>query len=244
MVPLLFETKLPNKILGHVNNSINIKCGAVVIYFYVFGRRVPVLIDTLIPTGISKKKKGIPILSKPSDNLKSPWFCLVEKAFIKLHGTFDNIISGFFGYSTYSLFFYRNFHVDSVLSFSDIMEYQEKGYIICASISEERKKYLLKEKKLHKLNCKHAYVIQKARIYNENNFLLMQNPWGETHWDGDYSENSNLWNDELIKALKGDFSPAGSFWMQYNDFKEIFDEFEVTKPIEPEWHIKMFQYQL
>ena len=124
------------------------------------------------------------------------------------------------------------------------MEYQEKGYIICASISEERKKYLLKEKKLHKLNCKHAYVIQKARIYNENNFLLMQNPWGETHWDGDYSENSNLWNDELIKALKGDFSPAGSFWMQYNDFKEIFDEFEVTKPIEPEWHIKMFQYQL
>ena len=72
----LFECHMPNSILGVVSNSINLKSGAVIIYLHAFGRRVPVLIDTLIPC----IRDNVPIFSHPKEG-KSPWFCLVEKAY-------------------------------------------------------------------------------------------------------------------------------------------------------------------
>ena len=65
-MPLLFERKLPNSILGHVKNSINIKCGAVIVYFQAFGRKLPVLIDTYV---LFDKHNDL-IGSKPSDTSK------------------------------------------------------------------------------------------------------------------------------------------------------------------------------
>lgn len=80
LVPFLFYRDTPDQILGHVKDSINIKSGAVVIYFNCFGRKTPVLIDTLLPT-----RNGHLIYSHPSDNSKSAWFCLVEKAYANLN---------------------------------------------------------------------------------------------------------------------------------------------------------------
>lgn len=48
MVYPLFERYFPNLILRPVENSTNIKCGAVVNYFQAFGHRTPALIDTFI----------------------------------------------------------------------------------------------------------------------------------------------------------------------------------------------------
>ena len=73
LIPTFFDTKTPNQILGRVQNSINLKCGAVVIYFNCFGYKTPVLIDTLLPL-----KNGQLRFSSPSDRNKSPWFCLFE----------------------------------------------------------------------------------------------------------------------------------------------------------------------
>ena len=86
LIPTLFDRDTPNLVLGREPNSINIKSGAVVIYFYCFGRKTPVLIDTLLPM-----KYGQLRFSHPSDNSKSPWFCLVEKAFAKLYGSYSEI---------------------------------------------------------------------------------------------------------------------------------------------------------
>ena len=48
LVTQLFERFLPNSILGEVENSINIKCGAIAVYFCAFGRKTPVIIDIFI----------------------------------------------------------------------------------------------------------------------------------------------------------------------------------------------------
>ena len=96
-VPDFFDHRV-ELYLGKEEDSINLKCGAVVIYFYAFGRRVPVLIDTLLPM-----KKGQLRFSNPIDNTKSPWFCLVEKAYAKLNGSYSDIIGGTLPQAIYSI---------------------------------------------------------------------------------------------------------------------------------------------
>ena len=76
LVKNLFETKIHDKILSKVKNSINLKPGAVVIKFRTLRGTIPILIDTRIPV---RKNSKTPIFSHPKTG-KSPWFLLVEKA--------------------------------------------------------------------------------------------------------------------------------------------------------------------
>lgn len=178
-VPLLFEIKLPNEILGNVLNSINIKCGAVVIYLQAFGRKIPVLIDTLIPVNEDNNPK----LSHPSDSTKSPWFSLVEKAMIKLYGTFSNLIRCYYEV-IYSLFFYNVIKSKLITSFDDLLKYQNEGCIMSARTPE----------KVYRddLWPKHSYSVLKVRNINGMKFLFLRNPWGHSEWKGDYSKESSF----------------------------------------------------
>ena len=109
LVEQLFDTRTRSKNKkGKKNNgefvdTINLKCGAVVVYFHAFGRITPVLIDTLIPF---KRGTRRPRFVHPADIKYSPWFCLVEKAFAKLHGSYSLIIGGALSSAIYHLFGY------------------------------------------------------------------------------------------------------------------------------------------
>lgn len=143
IIPSLFETSIPNRILGSVHDSLNIKSGAVVIYFNCFGKKTPVLIDTLMPI-----KNGKLRFSKPSDKNFSPWFCLIEKAYAKLYGSYSNIISGTLPHAMYNMFGYypknkifSRLRNDSEKFFSDqqifekMLKYQQKGAVMATSIT-------------------------------------------------------------------------------------------------------------
>lgn len=58
--------------------------------------------------------------------------------------------------------------------------------------------------------------------------------WGKSEWKGDWSENSNLWTNELRKKLKAK-DEKGTFWMSFDDFYENFYFLYLCKLLEEEY---------
>lgn len=249
LVPSLFD-RSADTILSKEQDSINIKCGAVVIYFHVFGRRTPILIDTLIPF---KRGTRTPRFSHPSDIKYSPWFCLVEKAFAKLQGSYSDIIGGTLPQAVYSLYGYfpmnmkmKDIKCGDMPVFDKIMKYQSKGAVMGAAIHlESLRQEITTDELLDKgLVTGHAYLVIKARKCDNKNFFCLRNPWGDHEWLGDWSDTSDLWTPELKQSLGMEQADNGTFWMIDNDFFKYFTEFQIAKPIPPEWHSRSFFYQI
>ncbi|KAK8871643.1 hypothetical protein M9Y10_007380 [Tritrichomonas musculus] len=250
LVPLLFDTDTPNRILGCVPNSINIKCGAVVIYFICFGRRTPVLIDTFMPI----HRNGTLRFSCPSSRSASPWFCLVEKAFAKLNGSYSNINWGYFEESVYSFFKYyptvkkisklnKPPKIDKMSVFDRIMKYYEQGAVMSAGINVYKTKATIRKLKKNKLLYGHCYTILKVKEFEGKRLICIQNPWGGFEWKGDWSKRSNLWTPELRKEFNVTQKENGIFWMDEKDFCKYFTTLRICKPILPNWHCKQFSIE-
>ena len=252
LISSLFDTTTPTRILGSVQDSINIKCGAVVVYFNCFGRRTPVLIDTLLPLKYDQLR-----FSSPKDKSQSPWFCLVEKAYAKLNGSYSNIIGGNLPLAIYNMFGYypslkevQKWNIPEKLKkvslFERIMKYQEQGAVMGASITVSNlPKGVTKEEVDSKGLIKdHCYLIIKAREASNKQFICLRNPWGSHEWNGDWSDDSPLWTPQLMKELKFVKGDDGTFWMSEKDFFRYFSDIEVSKPFPPEWYSKRFYCQM
>ncbi|OHS93248.1 hypothetical protein TRFO_40457 [Tritrichomonas foetus] len=223
----------------------DVKCGAVIVYFYAYGRRTPILIDTLLPFKLGTRT---PIFSHPSDITYSAWFTLVEKAFAKLNGSYSNIVCGQFAHAVYSLFGYHPFSktIENIKGnpFDKLMKYQRIGALIGTSIHSTTK---ASQEEIQKngLVQNHSYLVLKARTVEGKNFLCLRNPWGnDREWLGDWSDTSELWTPSLKKALSVKFGNDGSFWMIDKDFFKYFTDLEVSKPVNPRWHCRSFHTQL
>lgn len=253
LVKSFFNIETPEKILGPVQDSINIKCGAVVVYFYCFGRRTPVLIDTLVPTIRDGKLK----FSRPLDTTKSPWFCLVEKAYAKLNGSYSNIESGFSSEAIYSFFLYdpiikeigdltSHEKISKMTVFDRLMKYQKQGAVMSASIHLYNNFNNVTKKEINQKNLvlNHSYSLLKARKCGNKCFILLKNPWGKKEWNGPWSKNSPLWTSKLKEELEYNEIQNGTFWMNSKDFFRYFTFFMISKPIHPEWFCRRFCVQL
>ena len=226
LVQYLFEKNLPDSILGAVPNSINIKCGAVVVYFQAFGNQTPVLIDTLIPTF-----QGEPIFSRLLDNNKSGWFCLVEKAYAKLHGSYSNIVFGIYSESIYNLFgYYRK---------ALFIQPDKRIKYTSADIEKKRKHDTEKILKYENNGC-----VMDSSIEGITYFLL-RNPHGLESWKQDFSEGSQYLAPEFKEKLNKDHNyKNGSFWITDKDFFKYFTTVDVSKPFKLGWHVRCINYSL
>lgn len=83
----------------------------------------------------------------------------------------------------------------------------------------------------------HAYSVLRAVEYEGNRLLMIKNPWGETEWNGPWSDGSKEWTAEAIKKLDYKFGNDGIFWMRYEDFLERFVQFWQTRLFTPDWNV-------
>ena len=67
--------------------------------------------------------------------------------------------------------------------------------------------------------------VMRDRNGNDIKLLKIRNPWGEHEWNGDWSDQSDLWTDELKKACKYIDADDGTFWMNFQDFQKCFGRF-------------------
>lgn len=214
----------------------SIEAGVVIVYFYTSRRKVPVIIDTLIPF---KRGTRTPVFAHPKNTTDSYWFVLVEKAYSKLFGSYSGIIAGNLNKAVYNIFGYLpdNLRTDTFNEedlFKKMKKWTTAGCIIGCSIRVYVNSKITHDDVVDNgLVTNHSYLILRVKEAEGKKFIQLRNPWGEHEWLGDYSYCSDLWTEPLKDQLHFYDADDGSFWMLMRDFKKFFSELDVSRPIKP-----------
>lgn len=207
--------------------------GMVIFYIWRFGRWVTVCIDDQLPT-----INGHLIYARCTNNNEF-WVPLLEKAYAKLHSSYEALVGGQAKDALVDLTgglaecyplkdakddFYRRLH----------RAYIQGAFITCARLGEWDSKNTVDEKGLV---SGHAYTVTSvAKIPTKTrkyvNLIRIRNPWGDgAEWNGSWSDSSKRWreiNESIKKTLEVADSPDGEFWMSYTDFKKEFRDVTIA----------------
>ena len=189
------------------------------------------MVDDFIPC-----RNGRPCFTRAKGN--ELWVILLEKAWAKVHGAYQRINGGYplnalrdlTGAPSFTLFAEDDPEIPDKL-----VEANKNNWIMAASCFLEGHSGESKSEEIG-LVSGHAYSLIDARKidYNGETITLckIRNPWGGTEWKGDWSDNSEKWDEisEELKFLLGfTVEDDGTFWMEYNDMKPYFDSIDVCK---------------
>uniref|UniRef100_A0A1I7U2R8 Calpain catalytic domain-containing protein n=1 Tax=Caenorhabditis tropicalis TaxID=1561998 RepID=A0A1I7U2R8_9PELO len=200
--------------------------------FWHYGKWVDVVVDDRLPT-VNNKLYYL----HSADNTEF-WSALVEKAYAKLHGGYENLDGGttaealedFTGGLT-EYFDLRKSDKATVLA--ALVKGMEMGSLFGCSIDADAN---IKEAQLRNgLVCGHAYsitAIHSITYYGaEMTLMRLRNPWGnEKEWNGAWSDGSSEWSkiDEATKKqIDVQFARDGEFWMSFEDFFANFTQMEL-----------------
>lgn len=146
--------------------------------------------------------QGEPAFSKARDD--ELWVLLMEKAWAKMHHSYERIEAGFAENVLRDL---TGAPTEVVMSddeklFEKILEAETKGYMMAASAgSTKASKELLEGLGLI---GNHSYGLLDVREITTKEgmpekLIRLRNPWGDFEWKGDWSDDSELWTEALKK---------------------------------------------
>ncbi|KAF8797221.1 Calpain-A like protein [Argiope bruennichi] len=230
--------------------------------FWQYGRWVDIVVDDRLPTCDGR------LVFMHSKHHNEFWSALLEKAYAKLHGSYEALKGGtaceamedFTGGVTevYELDkapsnFYRILH-----------KAFERWSLMSCSIEPDPN--VLEMEMPNGLIKGHAYSITKVKLMEVQTprlrgkipLLRVRNPWGnECEWRGAWSDRSPEWSlitPEEKEALGLRFDADGEFWISYKDFMENFHRVEIcnlnpdslddeplTKSSKKKWEMSMFE---
>ncbi|VDK28360.1 unnamed protein product [Gongylonema pulchrum] len=199
--------------------------------FWHYGQWVDVVVDDRLPTSNGE------LLYMHSRDHNEFWSALLEKAYAKLHGSYEALKGGttsealedFTGGLTE--FFDLNQPPNHLMEM--MMRGFEMGSLFGCSIEADPRQW---EAVLPNGLVKgHAYSITGMRMVDSRNgltpILRIRNPWGnEREWTGAWSDNSREWqylSKHDHEELGLVFAHDGEFWMCYEDFVHNFDKMEI-----------------
>lgn len=184
-----------------------------------------VTVDDYVPTANSKS----PIYAKCSDP-REFWVAIVEKAYAKLHGTYQSIETGSIASALIDLTGEAPESVDLVPARADtaalwakLLHATAEGYLMGASASSAKSG--VEEEIGNGLLYNHAYAVLRAVEVGGHKLVALRNPWGgEKEWTGAWGDKSTEWVKFPDVAKKVAFKAAadGLFWMALSDFVGVF----------------------
>ena len=223
-------------IINHVLNievntfDHNAYCGAFIFTFWRYGEYRKVLIDDRLPTRNGHLIYLNCVYDENDRDKAEFWPCLLEKAYAKLKGGYNNIEGGFaseaftdmigsmgtyvkikdLGFSNTSLFDYINDHI------------QSGGFISCST-----------QKNNEGIVPGHAYSITKTAMLDSHALIRVRNPWGNfeavnTKW----ADRSDKWDWYENFAEQHDFKNDndGEFWLDISEFVNFFENLTISLP--------------
>ncbi|XP_063584758.1 calpain-A-like [Penaeus indicus] len=208
--------------------------GLVVCHFWRFGEWVTVCIDDRLPT-----KDGVLMFARSADASEF-WVALVEKAYAKLHGTYEALEGGQSMDAMVDLTggLAERYDMEDTENlkklYTHLLKSSRNGaFITCSRKGDWRNATKADE---HGLVEGHAYTVSGvARVKHEEhgtvNLIRVRNPWASgDEWNGKWSDTDSLWSgvpEEQRQKLGVNSLSDGEFWMSYDDFCEQFEEVSV-----------------
>ncbi|XP_035672560.1 calpain-9-like isoform X3 [Branchiostoma floridae] len=210
-------------------------CGAFHFRFWQYGEWVDVVIDDRIPMVVFDW--GDPqYFSLHSNDKNEFWSALLEKAYAKLHGSYESLEGGhtsdalvdFTGGMTE-----RYDTTDPSKLPGDLYKILQKAFergstMGCSGIKGGSAG--LEAIQDNGLVQQHAYSITGFAEVEGTQLVRIRNPWGKTEWKGPWGDQSDEWNgvDEGTKEELGIVQrDDGEFWMSFEDFLTYWKNIEI-----------------
>eukprot|EP00118_Oscarella_pearsei_P028840 m.3059 g.3059 ORF g.3059 m.3059 type:complete len:660 (+) comp9038_c0_seq1:64-2043(+) len=201
--------------------------------FWRFGEWIDVVVDDLLPTYCNK------LIFIHSEEKNEFWSALLEKAYAKLHGSYEALKGGkaaeamvdFTGGVTETI----DLKKPPAKLFRNLLTAAAAKSLMSCSIGAKTRKDM-EAKMDNGLVMGHAYSvtdIKQVRLENgkEAQLIRIRNPWGnEREWTGAWSDDSAEWKQispAERQRLGLEFDDDGESWMSWDDFKANFTEMEV-----------------
>jgi len=236
MANLTMNKKVRSRVLPLDQSFSEEYAGIFYFRFWQYGEWVEVVVDDLLPT------RGGKLCFMQSDSNCEFWSALFEKAYAKLHGSYESLKGG----TTLEAM------VDFTGGCSEMFNLNEAPRDMFLIMLKAFQRCSLKGCSLEPdpnqweaqtevgLVRGHAYSVTKVvkarietpRVTGEIPMVRVRNPWGnQVEWNGAWSDGSAEWNyipdDEKIN-LGINFDDDGEFWMSFKDFLRFFDQLEIT----------------
>ncbi|XP_055839215.1 calpain-A isoform X2 [Episyrphus balteatus] len=203
--------------------------------FWQYGKWIDIVIDDRLPTYRGE------LLYMHSTEKNEFWSALLEKAYAKLHGSYEALKGG----TTCEAM--EDF-TGGVTEWYDLKEAPPNLFTILSKAAErnsmmgcslEPDPNVTEAETPQGLIRGHAYSITKVALVDivtpnrtgKIPMIRMRNPWGnEAEWNGPWSDSSPEWRyipeDQKIE-IGLTFDKDGEFWMSFQDFLNNFDRVEI-----------------
>ncbi|CAH0545801.1 unnamed protein product [Brassicogethes aeneus] len=203
--------------------------------FWQYGKWIDVVVDDRLPT----YRGQLVFLHSTEDN--EFWSALLEKAYAKLHGSYEALKGGstceamedFTGGVT-EMYEMENSPPNL---FKIIHKAFERSSLMGCSIEPDPN--VLEAETPEGLIRGHAYSITRVQYVDISTpnvtgkipLLRLRNPWGnEAEWNGAWSDDSPEWryiSEEEKQSIGLTFDNDGEFWMSFKDFQTHFSRLEI-----------------
>ncbi|KAF2345853.1 Peptidase C2 calpain catalytic domain [Trinorchestia longiramus] len=209
--------------------------GLIVCRFWRFGNWATVCIDDRLPT-----KDGKLLFARSSEDAEF-WAALLEKAYAKLHGSYEAMEGGqsmdalvdLTGGLAERYDFDENADLPKI--FKQIYKQSRNGaFVTCSRKGDWRMAYKTDENGLVE---GHAYTVTAVtRVKHDSlgvvNLVRIRNPWAnEAEWKGTWRDNDPVWagvsERQRQKLRKHEEHGDGESWISYDDFAKQFEEVSV-----------------
>ncbi|KXJ29972.1 calpain-B isoform X1 [Exaiptasia diaphana] len=205
--------------------------GAVRFNFWQYGEWKEVITDDRLP---SRNGKLVFVQSAEKNEF---WSSLLEKAYAKVHGSYEALKGGQTGEALEDFTGGLSESYDLKKPPEDLFAIMQKAMarssLMGCSIAAKPNE--IEAKGAMGLVKGHAYTVTGVHTVNyrgrPTELVRVRNPWGnDREWEGDWGDKSSQWrelNDSEKRKLGLTFEDDGEFWMSFKDFVHHFTTLEI-----------------
>ncbi|NXL73947.1 CAN14 protein, partial [Leptocoma aspasia] len=197
--------------------------------FWHFGEWIDVVVDDRLPVNEAGE-----LLFVSSVYKNVFWGALLEKAYAKLYGSYEDLQIGQVSEALVDFTGGVNTRIKLAEAPPDLWDILTRATYSRSLMGCQTHLGTTKVLK-NGLVAGHAYTVTGIRKvtcqYGPENLVRLRNPWGKIEWKGDWSDSSYKW--ELLspkeKILLRKKKDDGEFWMSLRDFKIHFVDLVICK---------------